>query len=638
MRSVTDTTDKLCPTCGTRYPPAERFCPRDGTALKAESGTAVVGSVIADRYHVISKLGEGGMGQVYLAEHVKMGRKSAVKLMNPGLDGDADAISRFNREAANASRINHPNVAGIYDFGETSDGLIFLAMEFIEGESLTSLVTRSGPLAPVRAADITRQVAEGLEAAHERGIVHRDLKPDNIMIAKGRAGADLVKVVDFGIAKGAADNQKVTRTGLSVGTPEYMSPEQFTGDTVESTSDIYSLGLVAFNMFTGEMAFQGTSARELMVKRLSSPPRTLAEARPGVAWPDSVLQVMDKALAPEVAERYQSAVTFAQDLGSAVAEMPDRSSHATEVMPSSANVLAGARPSIAARRSTSSALSAPQPTSPPSRRHQMVIALTLMGAVAVAVAFASGMLGDGGSQPGTPTAGVAPKVTADSGMVLIPTGDYTIGANDGPPLARPSHTVRVGAFAIDRTEVTMGAYKAFVDMTKAPAPWAGEMPEASLPVTGVRWGDARNYCAWRHTEGGRLPTEAEWEAAARGPSGRAFPYGATAEAVNANTASAARRRPVPVGSFPWGATPEGVQDMSGNVWEWTNSPLVAYPGATPLADSLSQYRVIRGGAFDTNDNIASAFVRGYLKATAASPDLPNTGFRCAVSAPVNKGL
>ncbi|MDB4882884.1 MAG: putative serine/threonine protein kinase [Gemmatimonadetes bacterium] len=220
---------KLCPTCGSEYPANERFCPKDGTALRAQGGgTDLVGSIIADRYHVLKKLGEGGMGQVYLAEHVKMGRKSAVKVMNPGMVQDADAISRFNREAANASRINHQHVAGIYDFGETADGLIYLAMEYVEGEPLTDLVQRSGALSPARAAELTRQTGEALAVAHDMGIVHRDLKPDNIMIARNRDGTDCVKVVDFGIAKAAnVEAQKVTRTGLVVGTPEYMSPSSW---------------------------------------------------------------------------------------------------------------------------------------------------------------------------------------------------------------------------------------------------------------------------------------------------------------------------------------------------------------------------------------------------------------------------
>ena len=316
--------EKICPTCGTEYPANERFCPRDGTALRSQGGgTDLVGSIIAERYHVIKKLGEGGMGQVYLAEHVKMGRKSAVKVMNPGMVHDADAISRFNREAANASRINHPNVAGIYDFGETSEGLIYLAMEFIEGESLTSLVEKSGALTPKRAANITQQAAAGLQVAHDMGIVHRDLKPDNIMIAKFRDGTDCVKVVDFGIAKAAgAENQKVTKTGLVVGTPEYMSPEQLSGDKLNGVSDIYSLALVAFNMFTGKLPFPSETAQESMIMRLTDEPKTLREMKPDIVWPPAIEAVMKRALQRKSSERYQKAEDFGNALMAAVESMP----------------------------------------------------------------------------------------------------------------------------------------------------------------------------------------------------------------------------------------------------------------------------------------------------------------------------
>src|SRR5439155_19459729 len=180
---------KICPQCGAEYELDQRFCPKDGTTLRQQdAGTDLVGAIVADRYHVLRKLGEGGMGQVYLVEHVKMGRKSALKVMNPGMVKDADAISRFNREAANASRINHPNVAAVYDFGETSDGVIYLAMEFVEGPPLTKVIEGQGALPPKRAAEIVRQAAEALAVAHDMGIVHRDLKPDNIMIAKTRDG------------------------------------------------------------------------------------------------------------------------------------------------------------------------------------------------------------------------------------------------------------------------------------------------------------------------------------------------------------------------------------------------------------------------------------------------------------------
>ncbi|HET7040152.1 MAG TPA: serine/threonine-protein kinase, partial [Gemmatimonadales bacterium] len=226
---------KLCPACGTEYPDEQKFCPRDGTALRSTAHGSLIDSVIADRYHIVKKLGEGGMGAVYLGEHVKMGRKSAIKVMSSSMAGDPEAIARFNREAANAARINHPNVCAIYDFGDTPDGLIYLAMEFIEGESLGDVLDREGTLPPARAVSVLRQTADALQAAHDLGIVHRDLKPDNIMLSRGRGGADVVKVVDFGIAKAMSgeQGQQVTRTGLVVGTPEYMSPEQLSGDVLD---------------------------------------------------------------------------------------------------------------------------------------------------------------------------------------------------------------------------------------------------------------------------------------------------------------------------------------------------------------------------------------------------------------------
>jgi eukaryotic-like serine/threonine-protein kinase len=329
---------KICPQCNTLYDVEQKFCPKDGTTLRMQGGQTgdLVGSVIADRYNVIKKLGEGGMGTVYLAEHVKMGRKSAIKVMNPGMVSDADAISRFNREASNASRINHPNVAAVYDFGETSDGLIFLAMEFIEGPSLTKVIEESGSLPPARAAEITRQAAEALAAAHDLGIVHRDLKPDNIMLAKGRDGSDIVKVVDFGIAKAAADDtQKVTKTGLVVGTPEYMSPEQLAGDKLDGRSDTYSLALVSYAMLTGKLPFPAETIQESMIKRLTDAPLPLATSKADVAWPESVQAVMDRALERDAAGRYQSASEFGRALHTAVQAMPrGRASAATAVLES----------------------------------------------------------------------------------------------------------------------------------------------------------------------------------------------------------------------------------------------------------------------------------------------------------------
>jgi len=323
---------KLCPVCSTEFPDDVKFCPNDGATLRSAAPLSdLVGQVVADRYHVVKKLGEGGMGQVYLAEHVKMGRRSAIKVMNPSMVHDPDAVARFNREASNASRITHPNVCAIYDFGETPEGLIYLAMEYIEGEALTDLLERDGALKVPRAVHIFRQVADALQAAHDLGIVHRDLKPDNIMLTKNRGGADVVKVVDFGIAKavsGDESGQKVTKTGLVVGTPEFMSPEQLSGDKLDGRSDLYSLALVFYKMLTGQLPFKADTIQETMIKRLTDEPAKLAVTRPDLPFPAGLQEVLDNALARTPVERYQTVSKFGQDVvsitgvGSATVAVP----------------------------------------------------------------------------------------------------------------------------------------------------------------------------------------------------------------------------------------------------------------------------------------------------------------------------
>jgi hypothetical protein len=374
---------KICPTCNVEYPETERFCPKDGAALQLQRGasTDLVGSIIGERYHILKRLGAGGMGRVYLAEHVKMGRQCAIKVLHPAMAGDADAIGRFNREAANASRIDHPNVAAIYDFGETSDGLLYLAMQYIEGETLTQLMRATGALTPLRASDIIRQAAEGLHAAHAMGIVHRDLKPDNIMVSTDADGLDSVKVVDFGIAKATGEvAQGVTRTGIVIGTLEYMSPEQLAGEPVDGRSDQYSLAMVAFNLLTGELPFPAASTGAMTVMRLTEHPRTLATVRPEIAWPHELEAVLTRALERAPDARYATTRDFAHAFHAAAALM------ATRALPS-------ALPHPESTSSSSSAPTRVAPSAAPtagSRRRRLAI-----GGLVVLVLVASAVAGRG---------------------------------------------------------------------------------------------------------------------------------------------------------------------------------------------------------------------------------------------------
>jgi len=420
---------KICLVCSTEYADDVRFCPNDGQTLRA-SGPAqdLVGQVIADRYHVVKKLGEGGMGEVYLAEHVKMGRRSAIKVMNPSMVHDPDAVARFNREAANASRITHTNVCAIYDFGETPDGLIYLAMEFIEGEPLTDLLTRDRSLPTARAASIFLQVADALQAAHDLGIVHRDLKPDNIMLARARDGSDVVKVVDFGIAKavGRDDTQKVTKTGLVVGTPEFMSPEQLSGDPLDGRSDVYSLALVLFKMLTGQLPFEGTTVQDTMVKRLTDDPAKLADVRPDLRFPPGLQATLDSALARRPIDRYQSAAKFADDVA-AVLGAPRRS-RASPLPPTRPEADA---PTERLRRPTPIVF----PSTPAKRRSRLPIVagvLFVLGAAGAALALRGGKKVDTAARADT-----VPRV--DAGRVPdTAAGRPNVPAPPTKPAPRPS--------------------------------------------------------------------------------------------------------------------------------------------------------------------------------------------------------
>jgi eukaryotic-like serine/threonine-protein kinase len=312
----------VCPQCGDEYDDAIGFCSKDGTPLVVQSEGNLIGKMVGGRYRVIQQIGEGGMGQVYLAEHVRMKRRSAIKIMRPALVHEPEALQRFTREAENASKISHPNVASIFDFGETDEGLVYLAMEFIEGESLSALLKREIAMHPVVAADIMAQCADALNAAHELGIMHRDIKPDNIMVSKRPDGTFVVKLVDFGIARTMdRGTQQVTRTGFAVGTPEYMSPEQLSGDVLDARSDQYSLALVSFIALTGHEAFTNSSSKESLIARLTSRPRRLDEVRDDLEWPASIQDVFDKALAPDPGDRFPSVSEFGVALANAVEEM-----------------------------------------------------------------------------------------------------------------------------------------------------------------------------------------------------------------------------------------------------------------------------------------------------------------------------
>jgi eukaryotic-like serine/threonine-protein kinase len=302
----------------------------------------LIGTVFDGRYRIIRKLGAGGMADVYLAEDQELGRHVAIKILNDRHAADDSFIERFRREAKNAAGLSHPNIVSIYDRGE-AEGTYYIAMEYLDGRSLKELIVGRGP-APVKTAiDYARQILAAVGFAHKHGIVHRDIKPHNVLVgAEGR-----LKVTDFGIARSGAS--QMTEVGSIIGTAQYLSPEQARGAQVDQTSDLYSVGVVLYEMLTGQVPFTGDTPLEIAMKHLSEVPRPPSELRPEV--PHDLDSVVLRALAKDPGERYQSADEVDADLARVLEGLPvdpDTETAATAVLAGS-GVMAAAPTSVLTR-------------------------------------------------------------------------------------------------------------------------------------------------------------------------------------------------------------------------------------------------------------------------------------------------
>jgi len=263
--------------------------------------------VLSERYRILRKLGEGGMGVVYLAEHVVIEKKLALKVLFPDLTRRADLIQRFMQEAKSASRIGHENVIDITDFGQSPEGYVFIAMEYLSGQDLGQLLKAAGLLSWQRAQPIVVQIVKALRAAHERGIIHRDMKPENIFVTPRDDGREFVKVLDFGIAKVMGldeDVPRLTRTGMIFGTPEYMSPEQAQGQSVDHRVDIYAVGCIMFHILTGRVPFQADSFMGILSKHMMEAPEPPRSLNPAID--PAIEAVILRAMEKDPAKRFQS--------------------------------------------------------------------------------------------------------------------------------------------------------------------------------------------------------------------------------------------------------------------------------------------------------------------------------------------
>src|SRR6185436_3258788 len=279
--------------------------PASGSLPYLES-PSLVGQVLDGRYRIIRKLGEGGMGEVYAAEHVHIEKRFAIKLLRPEIVSNAEAVTRFRQEARSASSFGHRNIIAIEDFGQLADGRIYMCMELLNGAALNDMITQ--PMGVDRLLNILIQTGHGLAAAHAKGIIHRDMKPENIFVTIGPNGEDIPKLLDFGIAKVAGNDGQnhLTRTGTIFGTPFYMAPEQALGNPVDARTDIYAMGVIMYEVFAGSLPFQGESFMGILTQHITTEPEPVAQraAKAGRQLPMGIAEIITRCMQKNPAQRY----------------------------------------------------------------------------------------------------------------------------------------------------------------------------------------------------------------------------------------------------------------------------------------------------------------------------------------------
>ncbi len=370
-----------CRLCGHQVPAARlgTRCPTDGSVLvlardaDARPDDALLGRVIGGKFPVVGMLGEGGFGAVYRAVQEPVGRQVALKVIRGSDAVDPEIRARFFREAKVVAALSHPAVVTLHDYGEEPDGLLYIAFELVAGRPLTDLIRTEAPFAPARAVGLVCQVLAALTEAHGLGLLHRDLKPDNLMVVQGSLGEEKVRLLDFGLSKRFATDGKdsvATRQGIIMGTPRYMSPEQASGQSVDGRSDLYSMGILLYEMLSGRPPFVHTSPLDLLMAHIGEPVPPLPAA---LNLPPALVQVLMRTLAKKPDQRPQSAAELARELQAAVTEAGavHASSLSQPSMPAISAGSGGLRPARPDEETAehqigpASAIPAPAPAAPP---------------------------------------------------------------------------------------------------------------------------------------------------------------------------------------------------------------------------------------------------------------------------------
>src|SRR5213080_232044 len=750
-----------CPTCRNCYPDDVTDCPDDRVATTH----SISGEPILDgRYQLEKRLGQGGMGIVFKGRHIFLKTLHAIKVILPDLVGnDPNLATRFRQEALAAAAIRHQNIIAVTDFGVVRGTMPFLVMEFVRGKSLQDVMSEEGAMPPLRAFELIQPICAGIAAAHRQHIVHRDLKPLNVMIQDGVPVSEGAKILDFGLAKIKSGELlgsfiAAQTTGL-MGSPFYMAPEQWSDEPPDARADIYSLGVMLFQMLSGDVPFKGSSIPSIMKKHLTQDVPSLASK--GVDVPPQIEAVILHAMAKEPKRRTASADQFVDELRAAMAAASatlKRTGETAEIDPGKTIVSAppaaqatftakGSTTAFDAMAGTISAASLEQEQQKTlfaqrelareaeakrklaeeeeqkrkaegqereaERKHleELVAQQTkvleeklnqLASTMAPKMAAAgsesaqfhrSGIATVGESScPAISDVGLVPQKRSRLPLVLglcvllligggvggffifrphppappkqsgssnagereappikaqlldIPGGTFQMGRNDGPPTEVPTHAVTVAGFAMDKTEVTNAEYAQFIrEANHAPPEQWGSIKapvgEELLPVSNISYEDAVAFAAWRSKRDGvtyRLPTEEEWEYAARnGDKDNLYPWGNTWQSGRAATAESGVGTAQAVGTYAQGMNRWGVLDLVGNVWEWTSSKASLYKGDTE--ERLAQQKdwiVIRGGGYASSAK--GSFPPGPVSSTIRTWVAPNfknpfLGFRLVKS-------